>query len=48
MVRLLFLQSLYKLSDENGGLGKRARFDAVSQQLQGHGHIPRGGQLVAD
>lgn len=29
-----------------GGLGGRAIFDAVSQQLQAHGYIPRGGQIV--
>ena len=29
-----------------GGLGGRAIFDAVSQQLQRHGYIPRGGQIV--
>lgn len=84
MVRLLFIQSLYNLSDEDceyqvldrmsfqhfcrldgalhipdartlwsfkqrlaqGGLGGRAIFDAVSQQLQRHGYIPRGGQIV--
>lgn len=84
MVRLLFIQSLYNLSDEyceyqvldrmsfqhfcrldgmlhipdartlwhfkqhlaQGGLGGRAIFDAVSQQLQAHGYIPRGGQIV--
>lgn len=84
MVRLVFLQSLYNLSDEDcehqvldrmsfqrfcrvdgllhipdartlwkfkqrlaeGGLGGRAIFDAVSLQLQQHGFIPRGGQIV--
>lgn len=84
MVRLLFIQSLYNLSDEDceyqvldrmsfqhfcrldgalhipdartlwsfkqrlvqGGLGGRAIFDEVSQQLQRHGYIPRGGQIV--
>jgi IS5 family transposase len=84
MVRLLFIQSLYNLSDEDceyqvldrmsfqhfcrldgalhipdartlwsfkqrlaqGGLGGRAIFDAVSLQLQQHGYIPRGGQIV--
>lgn len=84
MVRLLFIQSLYNLSDEDceyqvldrmsfqhfcrldgalhipdartlwsfkqrlaqGGLGGQAIFDAVSQQLQRHGYIPRGGQIV--
>lgn len=84
MVRLLFIQSLYNLSDEDceyqvldrmsfqhfcrldgalhipdartlwsfkqrvaqGGLGGRAIFEAVSQQLQRHGYIPRGGQIV--
>lgn len=84
MVRLVFIQSLYNLSDEDceyqvldrmsfqhfcrlagelhipdartlwrfkqqlaqGGLGGRAIFDAVSQQLQAHGYIPRGGQIV--
>lgn len=29
-----------------GGLGGRAVFDAVSLQLQQHGYIPRGGQIV--
>ncbi|WP_316679038.1 IS5 family transposase [Ralstonia chuxiongensis] len=29
-----------------GGLGARANFDAVSQQLQQHGYIARGGQIV--
>lgn len=29
-----------------GGLGERAIFEAVSQQLQAHGCIPRGGQIV--
>ncbi len=29
-----------------GGLGGRAIFDALSQQLQQHGFIPRGGQIV--
>jgi len=84
MVRLVFIQSLYNLSDEDceyqvldrtsfqhfcrlagelhipdartlwcfkqhlaqGGLGGRALFEAVSQQLQAHGYIPRGGQIV--
>lgn len=84
MVRLMFIQALYNLSDEDceyqvldrmsfqhfcrlegalhipdartlwsfkqrlaqGGLGGRAIFDAVSQQLQRHGYIPRGGQIV--
>ena len=84
MVRLLFIQALYNLSDEDceyqvldrmsfqhfcrldgalhipdartlwsfkqrlsqGGLGGRAIFDAVSLQLQQHGYIPRGGQIV--
>ncbi|MES7744573.1 IS5 family transposase, partial [Cutibacterium acnes] len=84
MVRLLFIQSLYNLSDEDceyqvldrmslphfcrldaalhipdartlwsfkqrlaqGGLGGRAIFEAVSLQLQQHGYIPRGGQIV--
>jgi len=84
MVRMLFLQALYNLSDEDceyqvldrmsfqhfcglagelhipdartlwsfkqrlaqGGLGGRAIFDAVSLQLQQHGYIPRGGQIV--
>lgn len=84
MVRLLFIQALYNLSDEDceyqvldrmsfqhfcrldgalhipdartlwsfkqrlakGGLGGRAVFDAVSLQLQQHGYIPRGGQIV--
>lgn len=84
MVRLLFIQSLYNLSDEDceyqvldrmsfqhfcrldgalhipdartlwsfkqrlaqGSLGARAIFDAVSLQLQQHGYIPRGGQIV--
>jgi IS5 family transposase len=82
MVRVLFLQALYNLSDEDtehqlldrrsfqrfcaladelripdartvwlfkqrlaqGGMGARAIFDAVQQQLQAHGYIPRGGQ----
>ncbi len=84
IVRLLFIQSLYNLSDEDceyqvldrmsfqhfcrldgalhipdartlwrfkqrlaqGGLGGRAIFEAVSLQLQQHGYIPRGGQIV--
>lgn len=84
MVRLLFIQALYNLSDDDceyqvldrmsfqhfcrldgalhipdartlwsfkqrlakGGLGGQAIFDAVSQQLQAHGYIPRGGQIV--
>lgn len=84
MVRLVFLQSLYNLSDEEcehqvldrmsfqrfcrvdgllnipdartlwkfkqrlaeGSLGGRAIFDSVSLQLQQHGYIPRGGQIV--
>lgn len=84
MVRMLFIQALYNLSDEDceyqvldrmsfqhfcrlagelnipdartlwsfkqrlakGGLGGRAVFDAVSLQLQQHGYIPRGGQIV--
>jgi IS5 family transposase len=84
MVRMVFLQSLYNLSDEDcehqvldrmsfqrfcrldgqlhipdartlwsfkqrlakGGLGGRAIFEAVSQQLQQQGYIPRGGQIV--
>jgi len=84
MVRMVFLQSLYNLSDEDcehqvldrmsfqrfcrldgqlhipdartlwsfkqrlskGGLGGRAIFEAVSHQLQRHGYIPRGGQIV--
>ena len=29
-----------------GGLGGQAIFEAVSQQLQAHGYIPRGGQIV--
>jgi IS5 family transposase len=29
-----------------GRLGGRAVFDAVSQQLQAHSYIPRGGQIV--
>ena len=29
-----------------GGLGGRAIFEALSQQLQRHGFIPRGGQIV--
>lgn len=85
MVRTVFLQALYNLSDEEcghqvldrrsfqcfclldgvlhipdartlwafkqrlvqGGLGGRAIFDAVSRQLQQHGCIARGGQIVA-
>ena len=84
MVRMVFLQSLYNLSDEDcehqvldrmsfqrfcrldgqlhipdartlwsfkqrlakGGLGAPAIFEAVSQQLQQQGYIPRGGQIV--
>lgn len=84
MVRMLFLQALYNLSDEDceyqvldrmsfqhfcglagelnipdartlwsfkqrlakGGVGGRTIFDAVSLQLQQHGYIPRGGQIV--
>ena len=84
MVRVLFLQALYNLSDEEcehqlldrrsfqrfcgladelnvpdartvwlfrqrlvaGGLGARAVFEAVQQQLQARGYIPCGGQIV--
>ena len=84
MVRVLFLQALYNLSDEEcehqlldrrsfqrfcgladelsvpdartvwlfrqrltaGGLGARAIFEAMQQQLQAHGYLPRGGQIV--
>lgn len=84
MVRMVFLQALYNLSDEDcehqvldrtsfqrfcrldgalhipdartlwafkqrlaqGGLGGRAIFEAVSVQLQQHGYLPRGGQIV--
>jgi transposase, IS5 family len=84
LVRMVFLQGLYNLSDEQcehqvldrlsfqrfcwldgalnipdartlwsfrqrlaeGVLGGRAIFDALSQQLQRHGFIPRGGQIV--
>jgi IS5 family transposase len=84
LVRMVFLQGLYNLSDEQcehqvldrlsfqrfcrlegalnipdartlwnfrqrlaeGGLGGRAIFDALSQQLQRHGFIPRSGQIV--
>lgn len=84
LVRMLFVQALYNLSDEDceyqvldrtsfqhfcglaselhipdartlwnfkqrlalGGFGGRAIFDAVSLQLQQHGYIPRGGQIV--
>jgi IS5 family transposase len=84
LVRLVFLQALYNLSDEDcehqvldrmsfqrfcrvdgllnipdartlwafkqrlakGSLGGRAIFDAVSLQLQQHGYLPRGGQIV--
>ena len=84
MVRMIFLQALYNLSDEEcehqvldrrsfqcfclldgvlhipdartlwnfkqrlaqGGLGAQAIFDAISQQLQQHGYLPRGGQIV--
>jgi IS5 family transposase len=84
MVRMVFLQSLYNLSDEDcehqvldrmsfqrfcrldgvlhipdartlwrfkqrltqGGLGGRAIFESVSQQLHQQGYIPRGGQIV--
>ena len=84
LVRMVFLQGLYNLSDEQcehqvldrlsfqrfcrldgalnipdartlwsfrqrlaeGGLGGRAIFEALSQQLQRHGFIPRGGQIV--
>ena len=84
MVRVLFLQALYNLSDEEcehqlldrrsfqrfcgladelsvpdartiwlfkqrlatGGLGAKAIFEAVQQQLQAHGYLPRGGQIV--
>ena len=84
LVRMVFLQGLYNLSDEQcehqvldrlsfqrfcrldgvlnipdartlwnfrqrlatGGLGGRAIFESLSQQLQQHGFIPRGGQIV--
>ena len=84
LVRMVFLQGLYNLSDEQcehqvldrlsfqrfcrldgalnipdartlwsfrqrlatGGLGGRAIFESLSQQLQRHGFIPRGGQIV--
>ena len=84
MVKVLFLQALYNLSDEAtehqlldrrsfqhfcdaahlrdlpdartiwlfkqrlvaGGLGAQALFDAVQQQLNAHGYLPRGGQMV--
>lgn len=84
LVRMVFLQGLYNLSDEQcehqvldrlsfqrfcrlegslnipdartlwsfrqrlaaGGLGGRAIFESLSQQLQRHGFIPRGGQMV--
>ena len=84
MVRVLFVQALYNLADEEtehqlldrrsfqrfcgladelsvpdartiwlfkqrlaaGGLGAKAIFEAVQQQLQAHGYLPRGGQIV--
>ncbi|NYG35424.1 IS5 family transposase [Sphaerotilus montanus] len=84
LMRMVFLQGLYNLSDEQcehqvldrlsfqrfcrlegalnipdartlwnfrqrlaeGGLGGRAIFESLSQQLQRHGFIPRGGQIV--
>ncbi|MEY2874134.1 MAG: hypothetical protein RLZZ373_1505 [Pseudomonadota bacterium] len=84
LVRMVFLQGLYNLSDEqcehqvldrmsfqrfcrlegalnipdartlwhfrqrlaHGGLGGRAIFESLSGQLQQHGFIPRGGQIV--
>ena len=84
LVRMVFLQGLYNLSDEQcepqvldrlsfqrfcrldgalhipdartlwtfrqrlaqGGLGGKAIFETLSQQLQQHGFIPRGGQMV--
>jgi IS5 family transposase len=84
MMRVLFLQALYNLSDEQaeyqlldrrsfqqfcglandpripdartiwlfkqrlarGGLGAQAIFNAVHQQIQAQGYIPRGGQIV--
>lgn len=84
LVRMVFLQGLYNLSDEQcehqvldrlsfqrfcrldgalhipdartlwafrqrlaaGGLGAKAIFETLSQQLQRHGYIPRGGQIV--
>jgi IS5 family transposase len=84
LVRMVFLQGLYNLSDEqcehqvldrlsfqrfcrldgalhipdartlwsfrqrlaHGGLGAQAIFETLSQQLQRHGYIPRGGQIV--
>lgn len=84
LVRMVFLQGLYNLSDEQcehqvldrlsfqrfcrledalhipdartlwsfrqrlaqGGLGGKAIFETLSQQLQQHGLIPRGGQIV--
>lgn len=84
LVRMVFLQGLYNLSDEQcehqlldrlsfqrfcrldgalhipdartlwafrqrlaeAGLGAKAIFETLSQQLQRHGYIPRGGQIV--
>jgi len=84
MVKVVFLQALYNLSDEEcehqlldrrsfqrfcgltdelnvpdartiwlfkqrlveGGIGARVIFEAVQQQLQAHGYLPRGGQIV--
>ena len=63
LMRMVFLQGLYNLSDEQcehqvldrlsfqqrlaeGGLGGRAIFESLSLQLQQHGFIPRGGQIV--
>ncbi len=84
MVKVLFLQALYNLADEEtehqlldrrsfqrfcgladelsvpdartiwlfkqrlarGGIGAKAIFEAVQQQLQAHGYLPRGGQIV--
>ena len=36
----------FKQRLSHGGLGGRAIFDAVSLQLQQHGYLPRGGQIV--
>jgi IS5 family transposase len=36
----------FRQRQAQGGLGGRAIFDTLSQQLQQHGYIPRGGQIV--
>jgi IS5 family transposase len=38
---------LFKRRLSRGGLDAQSIFDAVQQQLQAHGDIPRGGQIIA-